>query len=323
MKSSWWKILLLVWLSICIVASLLPPIAGQIADLAASYRMNPAMSVPVRVTLTGKANAIVDPALGKFSCEARDAAGSTAFLFFDAKPAGFDKADSYIVEATYDNESHGLLVKKIVATNPGFTLPYILGLGERARIIIYHVPMAWMTVIAFLVSMVYGIRYLKSRDLDLDMKSAVSSGLGLLFCILATVTGSIWAKFNWGSFWNWDPRETSIFVLLLVYGAYFALRSAIDIEEKRASLSAVYSVMAFVTVPFFIFIMPRIMPGLHPGSSDDTNSGPVLSSGGMNAAMRLVLYSTLLGYIALYTWLMQLKIRVTKLRLGKGTANQE
>ncbi len=317
MTSSWWKILLLVWLSLCIVASLLPPIAGHIADLAASYRMNPAQSVPVKVALSGKANAILDPALGKFSCEARDATGATAFLYFDAKPADFDKASSYIVEATYDNRNHGLLVARIVATDPGFTLPYILGLGERARIIIYHVPMAWMTVIAFLVSMVYGIRYLKTKELELDTKSAISSGLGLLFCVLATVTGSIWAKFNWGSFWNWDPRETSIFVLLLVYGAYFALRSAIDIEEKRASLSAVYSVMAFVTVPFFIFIMPRIMPGLHPGSSDDTNAGPVLSSGGMNAAMRVVLYSTLAGYILLYAWLMQIKIRVFRLKLGK------
>ncbi len=174
-----------------------------------------------------------------------------------------------------------------------------------------------MSVIGFLVSMVYGIRYLKKKDLLLDTKSSISAGLGFLFCILATVTGSIWAKFNWGSFWNWDPRETSIFVLLLVYGAYFALRSALDSEEKRASLSAVYSILAFVTVPFFIFIMPRIMPGLHPGSADDTNSGPVVSSGGMNATMRIVLYASLLGFIVLYAWISHLQVRLASLKAKK------
>jgi heme exporter protein C len=166
-----------------------------------------------------------------------------------------------------------------------------------------------------MVSMWYGIRYLRRKDLDDDLKSATSAGLGLLFCILATTTGSVWAKFNWGSFWNWDPRETSIFVLLLVYGAYFALRSAIEIEEKKATLSAVYSILAAVTVPFFIFIMPRIMPGLHPGSSDDVNAGPVLSKGGMNAAMRVVMYGILVGYIVLYVWLMRLKITVQRIAL--------
>ena len=160
-------------------------------------------------------------------------------------------------------------------------------------------------------------RIRQKKDLLLDTKSSISAGLGFLFCILATVTGSIWAKFNWGSFWNWDPRETSIFVLLLVYGAYFALRSALDSEEKRASLSAVYSILAFVTVPFFIFIMPRIMPGLHPGSADDTNSGPVVSSGGMNATMRIVLYASLLGFIVLYAWISHLQVRLASLKAKK------
>ena len=125
--------------------------------------------------------------------------------------------------------------------------------------------------------MYYGIRYLRKRDITDDIRSSSAAGLGLLFCILATVTGAVWAKFNWGSFWNWDPRETSIFVLLLIYGAYFSLRSAIEVEEKRATLSSVYSIIAAVTVPFFVFIMPRIMTGLHPGAAGDPDgAGPVI-----------------------------------------------
>jgi heme exporter protein C len=88
---------------------------------------------------------------------------------------------------------------------------------------------------------------------------------GFLFSILATATGSIFAKVVWGSFWNWDPRETSILILLLIYGAYFALRSAIDDAERREQLAAVYALLAFVTVPLLIFVVPRLAESsLHP-----------------------------------------------------------
>jgi heme exporter protein C len=86
-----------------------------------------------------------------------------------------------------------------------------------------------------------------------------------LFSILATVSGSIFAKLVWGSFWNWDPRETSILILLLIYGAYFALRSAIDDSERRQQLAAVYALFAFVTAPLLTFVVPRLYENsLHP-----------------------------------------------------------
>ena len=175
-----------------------------------------------------------------------------------------------------------------------YEFPVIPGLEQKARILFFHVPMSWTSVVAFAVSMAYAVRYLSRKDLDDDLKSASSAGLGLMFCILATVTGSLWAKFNWGSFWNWDPRETSIFVLLLIYGAYFALRSAIDSEEKKATLAAVYAIIAGVTVPFFIFIMPRIVASLHPE--------PIVNAQGkvhMNATMLAVFLSSVAGFTAL------------------------
>jgi heme exporter protein C len=191
-----------------------------------------------------------------------------------------------------------------------YEFPLIPGLENKARIMLFHVPMAWVTVLAFLISMGYGIRYLVKKNIDDDEKSAASAGLGLLFCVLATVTGAIWARFNWGAFWNWDPRQTSIFALLLIYGAYFALRSALDVEEKRAALSAAYAVIAGATVPFFIFVMPRLLPGLHPGSG---GSGPLMG-GTMNATLRIVFYASLAGFTALYFWMLNLRNRLAKLR---------
>jgi heme exporter protein C len=198
---------------------------------------------------------------------------------------------------------------KEIPTN-WYDLPLVPGLEDKARIIFFHVPMAWVATLAFLTSLFYGIKYLSSKNLDNDIKSVSSAGLGLMFAILATVTGSLWAKFNWGSFWNWDPRETSIFVLLLIYGAYFALRSALEGEEKRATLSAVYAIIAGVTAPFFIFIMPRIVEGLHPNEA-------IVSRGkiSMNPTMLVIFLASLAGFTAVYFWMLNLKVRSERLEL--------
>lgn len=144
-------------------------------------------------------------------------------------------------------------------------VPQYTGLGNAGRIIIMHVPTAWVTSLAFVVSAVYSIVYLRGRKPAADAAAVAAAEVGLLFCILATLTGAIFAQIVWGIFWNWDPRETSILVLLLIYAAYFALRSAIDDPERRRRLSAVYNLFAAVTMPFLLFVAPRIADSsLHP-----------------------------------------------------------
>jgi heme exporter protein C len=144
-------------------------------------------------------------------------------------------------------------------------VPRYEGLGNAGRIIIMHVPTAWVCVLAFAVSAVFSALYLwRGRTADDDCALAAAES-GFVFTILATVTGMIFSQVVWGVYWNWDPRQTSIFVLLLIYAALFALRSAIDDPERRRRLSAVYSLFAFVTVPFLIFIAPRLAEStLHP-----------------------------------------------------------
>lgn len=213
----------------------------------------------------------------------------------------------------------GIWIAVVVAL--GFAMPIgnIPGLGPKARIIFFHVPMSWLAVLAFFMSMWYGITYLRKKDMKYDVMSSTAAELGFMFSVLATITGSIWAKFNWGSFWNWDPRETSIFVLLMIYGAYFSLRSALEVEEKRASLSAVYSIVAFVTVPFFVFIMPRITFSLHPGGAG--SAAPILNSNGkmyLDMNMRIVFYSSLIGFTFLYVWLFQLRSKINMLALRQA-----
>lgn len=182
-------------------------------------------------------------------------------------------------------------------------------LGESSRIFYYHIPQAWICVIAFAVSMIYSIRYLRNRKIVEDDRAVTAAGLGLVFCILATVSGSIFAKVTWGSFWNWDPRETSIFVLLLIYGAYFALRGAVESEERRAVLSAVYSIFAFVTVPFLIFVVPRMVPSLHPSDSIVDENMKFT----MGPQVRMIYFSSAALFIVFFGWLYNLGLRVQRL----------
>ena len=188
--------------------------------------------------------------------------------------------------------------------------PLAKGLGEYTRVLYFHVPVALVTVLAFLIGAVYSIVYLRKREIIYDQIAEAASQLGLVFCILATVTGSIWAKVSWGSFWNWDPRETSIFILLLIYAAYFALRSAVEQEERKATLAAVYAVMAFVTVPFFVFIVPRVYSSLHPDPLINTQARIK-----MDGRMLMTFLSSLFGFSVLFIWMLVRQIQLIRVKL--------
>ncbi len=185
-----------------------------------------------------------------------------------------------------------------------FTIvPPAEGLGNLVRIAFFHIPVAWVSVLAFLLSAVWAAQYLRTRKPEHDWKSAAAVSLGFLFCILATVSGAIFAKLTWGAYWNWDPRQTTIFILLLIYGAYLALRSAIEEEEQRARIAAVYSLCSFITVPFLMFIIPRYYFSLHPA--------PVINSAAkidMDRVMLMVLVAAMVACTAIFWQLLSSQV---------------
>ncbi len=180
--------------------------------------------------------------------------------------------------------------------------------GESSRIVFFHVPQAWVSTLAFFVAAWYSWRYLRTRRIEHDEAASAAARLGFLFCVLATVTGSIFARVMWNSYWNWDPRETSIVLLLLVYGAYLGLRGALEDPERRATLSAAYALVAVVTVPFLTFAVPRMYQSLHP----DT----VINARGkveMSADIRIVFFSSMVAFMALFYWMWNLDRRVSRI----------
>ena len=190
--------------------------------------------------------------------------------------------------------------------------PLVPVLADTTRVLYFHIPSAWVTVLALGWSMVASLLYLRTRRIEFDDHAATAAELGLLFCIAATVSGAFWAKAMWGAYWNWDPRETSIFFLLLIYVAYLALRSAIDEPTRRARLAAIYSAIAFVSVPFLMFVVPRIYFSLHPD--------PLINTRGkvdMDPRIRVVFYGMLLGFTALFVWLLRLRVRLLRLERAR------
>src|SRR5215472_5855455 len=141
-----------------------------------------------------------------------------------------------------------------------FYAPLAAGfIGQSSRILFFHVPMAWTAFLAFYVAGFFSLRYLfGARAARHDRAAAAAIELGLVFGVLATVTGAVWARIMWGAYWNWDPRQTSIVLALVFYGAYLALRDAVEDGEKRARLAAAYAVLGLVVTPFLFFIVPRI-----------------------------------------------------------------
>ena len=181
-----------------------------------------------------------------------------------------------------------------------FLAPPAEGLGNYVRIAFFHIPCAWVSVIAFFCAAYWGMRYLKTRELRFDDKSARSAVLGLVFTLLATGSGAVFSKLTWGAYWNWDPRQTTIFVLLLIYGAYMTLRMTMRDERARASSAAVYALFSFIAVPFLVFILPRMFFSLHPS--------PVINEAGrldMDAVMLGTLLLSLLDVTLIYVWLMK------------------
>lgn len=181
--------------------------------------------------------------------------------------------------------------------------PQVRGLGDETYVMYLHIPMAWVGALAYFVAAYYAITYLARHGVESDIASSVSAEIGLLFTVLATVTGALWAKAQWGAYWNWDPKQTSIFLLLLTYGAYFMLRAAVEDEDRRATLSAAYALLAVVAVPFLMLIVPKFVApsALHPA--------PVVERQ-MNAKVGWVLLAANVGFTGIYVWMLQLKIRL-------------
>jgi heme exporter protein C len=299
-RSKIYHLLLGLIIAVSVFVCFITPIGGSFNDVV-TLKMNSVSNItPVKATITAMQ---YDSAAKKFY-QAKDLYGSEKRILID-RSYGLKLGDVFVAECTYWPSDDFYEAMNVERVNPAMTFPLIQGLGELGRNMLFHVPMSFVAFIAFLLATIYSIIVLRTKKMEYDFRARAASAGGLLFTILATVTGSIWARFSWGTFWNWDPRETSIFILLLIYVAYFLLRSLLEEdEEKKARIAAVYNVIAFITVPFLMFVLPRITQSLHPGSSG--TEAPVINLSGKthtDPILSYVLWTNVLLFTLLFWWM--------------------
>lgn len=170
------------------------------------------------------------------------------------------------------------------------TAPTEVTMGDAQRVLYVHVSVAWVGLCGFVVTAFGGCRYLLSRDLRFDHLAQAAGELSWVCCSLTLITGSLWARAAWGTWWTWDPRLLTAFVLWALCGAWLLVRGSVSDRHQQARLSAVVAVIGVLDVPLVI-MATRWFRTIHPVSPE------------MEPEMRAVLLVAVIGFTALFATL--------------------
>jgi heme exporter protein C len=148
-------------------------------------------------------------------------------------------------------------------------------MGAVQKVFYFHVAAGWVGMLGFLIAALTGGIYLVKKQSRWDVASFASVEIGMVFALINIVTGAIWARPIWNTWWTWDPRLTTATIMELVYAAYLMLRQGIDDPDRRARFGAVYAIVGFLSVPLTFFSI-RIFRTIHPvviGNNDPSAVG--------------------------------------------------
>ena len=177
-------------------------------------------------------------------------------------------------------------------------------MGDVQRIFYFHVASAWVGFFAFFVTFLAGIGYLVRGERRWDILALSSVEIGLTFIAMTVITGSLWARPVWGTYWTWEPRLTISAVQLLIYVAYGMLRASVESPERKARFAAVYGIVAFVTVPLSWFAI-RWWRTIHPD---------IMTGAGMAFTPKMghTLLASLVAFTLLYATLLRQRIQLER-----------
>lgn len=184
---------------------------------------------------------------------------------------------------------------------------------QLARILFWHLPCPILSSVFELMAAWFSFRYIKSQNPADDIKALASIELGFMFGLLAMATGIVFSRAQWGAWWQNDPRQTSYLLVLLIYAAYFLLRSAYSDPDRRASYGAGYILAATLPMLFLVFVFPRI-PQIEKASFHPTES---IMSGQIYGSYAIVLILTVSLTAVVAAWLFALRVRVGLLEIKK------
>ena len=179
-------------------------------------------------------------------------------------------------------------------------------MGNIQRIFYFHMGTVWVATIAFMIVFVASILYLINGKKKWDVLAYTSAEIGVLFITMTIITGSIWAKPVWGTWWTWDPQLTTTFILWILYIVYLLIRANSGFDEKKAKYSAVFAIIAFIDLPL-VYISARVMRGISP-----VVFGP--GGGGIEPKMLNALLITLVSFTLLFILLLIERVKVENLK---------
>lgn len=168
-----------------------------------------------------------------------------------------------------------ILLMIIASVMVFFYAPLEKIMGAVQKVFYFHVATAWVGMLSFIVAGVVGVLFLVKKDSRWDLIGLSAVEIGVVFTTITIISGSIWARPIWNTWWTWDPRLTTASIMLLVFAAYLMLRAGIDEPERRGRFSAVYAIVGALSVPLTFFSI-RLFRTIHPviiGSSDPTAAG--------------------------------------------------
>lgn len=183
-------------------------------------------------------------------------------------------------------------------------------MGQVQKVFYFHVASGWTGMLGFFVAFVAGIAYLITKNRTWDIVGVAGVEIGLVFMLICIITGSIWARPIWNTWWTWDPRLTTATIMELVYAAYLMLRQGVEDPDRRARFGAVYAILGFLSVPLTFFSI-RIFRTIHPvviggGDADATGSFD------MTAKMLQTFMFSLVTFSVLFVTLLWHRIRMGK-----------
>ena len=194
----------------------------------------------------------------------------------------------------------------------GFLLPVpkLVILNETIRSLYFHVPIWFAMLFLMGVSVYQSIQYLGNNQLKNDITAVQAAHVGMVLSVIGILTGMMWAKYTWGTWWTTDTKLNGVAITFLIYMAYFVLRNSIEDEQKKARISSIYNIFAFVMMIVFVMILPRMNASLHPGNGGN----PAFGKFDLDNTMRMVFYPACIAWILIGIWLMQLRVRIAKLK---------
>ena len=203
-----------------------------------------------------------------------------------------------------------LLISYTIVVGLVGNVPHQPILNETIRNVYFHVPL-WFTMMTLMIaSVVFGVKYLRNGKPEDDEKSVEFANVAFFMGALGMLTGMLWGNYTWGSPLPKDPKIIGVEVGLLIYGAYFILRSSFEDEQRKARLSAIYNIFAFAAFMPLVWIIPRLTDSLHPGNGGN----PAFGKYDMDNQMRMVFYPAIIGWILMGVWITSLRIRIREIQ---------